>query len=100
MDGDTGKAFARLEEKGTKWPGFFTWLVLLGGDYLDSFGGWGYVGFFPDILGWILQEFMGKEIRDTVLGSFYEFYIRIKNWEDGLPSCKNLFWCNVLNIFF
>ena len=61
---------------------------------------WGYAGFFPNILIWILQEFMDKEIRDTILGSFYEFYIKIKNGENGLPLCKNLFWCNVLDIFF
>ena len=68
------------KETGTNWLGFFTWVVLLGGDCLGSFRDWGCcAGFFSDILGWILQEFTGKEIRDTVLDTFYEFYIKIKN---------------------
>ena len=57
MDGDTDKAFARLEEKGTK--GFCARLVLLVVCCLGNFGGWGCTGFFPDILDWILQEFTG-----------------------------------------
>lgn len=69
--GDTGKAFAWLVENGTKRPGSFAWLVLLVVYCLGNFGGWGCL--FPDILVWILQKFTGKEVKDTVLSSFYEF---------------------------
>ena len=63
-------------ETGTNWLGFFAWLVPPGDCCLGNFRG---VGFFLNILVWILQKFTGKETRDTVLGSFYEFYIKVKN---------------------
>ena len=71
--GNIGKAFAWLGENGTKRPASFAWLVLLAVYCLDNFGGWGCTGLFPDILVWILQKFTGKEVRDIVLSSFYEF---------------------------
>ena len=58
-DGDTGRAFVGVGEKGTKGPGFFAWLVSLVVCGLGNFGGWGCTGLFSEILYGSLQEFTG-----------------------------------------
>ena len=62
-DGDIGRAFVGLGEKGTKGPGFgpgfFAWSVSLVVCCSGNFGGWGCTSLFPDILYGRLQEFTG-----------------------------------------
>jgi hypothetical protein len=47
-----------------------------------------------------LEKFTDEKIRNRIIIIFNVFNIKIKSTQNSLPSGKNLFGCNVLNIFF
>jgi hypothetical protein len=47
-----------------------------------------------------LQKFTSEKIRNRIVKTFNVFNIKIKSTQNSLPSAKNLYGCNVLNIFF
>lgn len=45
-----------------------------------------------------IKKFTAKKIRQKISFSFDVFNFKVKHTLNYLLSCKNLFWCNILNI--